>query len=125
MIRTALFIAILLLATESAARPGTIHAGKVVRIIDGDTLVLATGRGERRIRIFGIDAPEIDTPEGPDSRETLRRVIAGRPLACAEITHDRYGRIVAICHAAKTDIAARMVALGAAGPYKNTQPFYR
>ena len=34
--------------------------GQVQRVTDGDTITVLTGRGEERVRLIGIDAPEVD-----------------------------------------------------------------
>lgn len=80
----------------------------VQRIIDGDTFVL---RGEeRRIRIWGLDAPERNKAGGPAATHALRSLIAGQRLRCAVKDIDRYGRIVAQCVLPDgRDIAAAMI----------------
>lgn len=95
------------------------------RVIDGDTLDL----GEGRVRLVGIDAPEIDQTChdgiafygcGREARERLRQLISGREVTCATRRKDRYGRFLATCHAGGVDIAARMVEGGwavASGDY--------
>ena len=39
--------------------------GRVQEVIDGDTIKVETGRGVERVRLIGIDAPEVDHT-GPD-----------------------------------------------------------
>ncbi len=39
--------------------------GRVVEVIDGDTVKVETGRGVERVRLIGIDTPEVDH-SGPD-----------------------------------------------------------
>jgi len=39
--------------------------GRVYSVIDGDTIKVETGRGMERVRLIGIDAPEVDH-SGPD-----------------------------------------------------------
>ena len=39
--------------------------GRVQSVIDGDTIKVETGRGVERVRLIGIDAPEVDH-SGPD-----------------------------------------------------------
>ena len=52
--------------------------GTVLRVADGDTiLVLTTDSRRRSIRIVGIDAPESAQPFGRESRESLARLVAG------------------------------------------------
>lgn len=67
---------------------------QVVRIVDGDTLVvaLADGRTER-VRLFGVDAPEVTEPCGPEATADLER-LAGASVRLLEDTRtqDAIGR---------------------------------
>lgn len=95
-----------------------------VRVVDGDTLTVA---GER-IRLFGIDAPEKSQPcingDGAQWRcgrwaqNRLQEIVATGPLRCNALSKDRYGRTVARCFANGKDVAAEMVASGAAFAYR-------
>ena len=52
--------------------------GKVVKITDGDTLVvLDASRQQHKIRLAGIDAPETNQPFGKRSKEALSALVAG------------------------------------------------
>jgi endonuclease YncB( thermonuclease family) len=95
---------------------------KPVRVIDGDTLAI----GEARIRLHGIDAPELaqtctDSSGrawtcGAWSKAVLKRLTSGA-VNCVEKDVDRYGRSVAACFVDGVDINAAMVAQGAAYAY--------
>ena len=73
---------------------------RVARVIDGDTIHLADGR---RIRLLGIDAPELGYDDDPSedgaesSRDWLRRRIEGDSvtLRYGRQRKDRYGRTLA------------------------------
>jgi endonuclease YncB( thermonuclease family) len=90
------------------------------RVIDGDTIDLQG----TRIRLEGIDAPEIaqTCPRtlagtwscGEAAAATLRRLVAGRPLTCQRQGHDKYGRVLGICFDGSRDINAEMVREGMA-----------
>ena len=54
----------------------------VTLVWDGDTFRQADGP---RIRLWGLDAPELDAPGGPEARDALDRIIHGQPLTCAMI----------------------------------------
>jgi endonuclease YncB( thermonuclease family) len=90
-------------------------------IVDGDTLHL----GDEKIRLFGIDAPEIDQTCGSgagtwDCGKWSARMladIAGGGVTCQGNDRDRYGRLLATCHAGGQDVAEAMVAAGAAVAY--------
>lgn len=74
------------------APAGTID-GLVVRVVDGDTFDVAVSTGSRRrIRIGGIDAPEMDQPHGRLSAAHLRRLALRRPVTVQTINRDQNGR---------------------------------
>jgi endonuclease YncB( thermonuclease family) len=77
----------------------------VASVTDGNTFRCADGK---RIRVHGIDAPEMDTRQGPASQAALVGIIGGKALVC-EQTGTTYDRIAAICLLDGHDIAALMV----------------
>lgn len=92
------------------------------RVIDGDSLIVAG----TEIRLFGIDAPELSQTCtragrpwncGADAAEALRAATAGREIVCRPQEQDRYGRTIAICHAAGLELSAAMVKGGLAVAY--------
>jgi len=106
-----------------------ILAAAMTIVIDGDTL---QHNGER-VRLWGIDAPEMTTQAGAESKRALATIIGGRDLHCAARYRDRYGRVVAMCYikgAARADIgndvACAMVRLGAAKDWpRYSKGYYR
>ncbi|MFZ5706217.1 MAG: thermonuclease family protein [Pseudomonadota bacterium] len=84
-------------------------------VVDGDTLRC----GAARVRLEGIDAPEMPghcrrgrrcTPGDPyASSDNLRRLVSGRTIACRRTGTDRYGRIVATCAAGGIDLSCEQI----------------
>jgi endonuclease YncB( thermonuclease family) len=62
-------------------------------VLDGDTVELA---GER-VRLWGVDAPEMETPAGWYARATLDELAALGPWRCAVRDVDKHKRRVARC----------------------------
>lgn len=94
-------------------------------VTDGDTIKL----GGTIYRLWGIDAPESHQvcngwPAGTEATAELRRLIAGRAVACEPKTVDRYGRTVAICRVDGADLGAAMVAAGMAWAFVRYSSFY-
>ena len=52
-------------------------SGHVVRVVDGDTLVIEAGDERHKVRLGGIDAPERSQPWGDASTRELRRQAVG------------------------------------------------
>src|SRR5690606_28450722 len=97
------------------------HAG-VPRVQDGDSL----GFGAERIRLLGIDAPELGQtchrgetqyPCGREARDALAGLVGSRPVVCTGHQRDRYSRLLAVCTAGEQNLNRRMVALGWAVAY--------
>ena len=88
--------------------------------VDGDTLRL----GGRRVRLLGIDAPELaqtcTNPHGgawacgEAARALMVDTIGGRQVICQPDGYDRYRRILAHCEVGGTDIQALMGSHGLA-----------
>ena len=112
-----------MLLTISAVLHGAVALAAPVRVADGDTITL----GGQRIRLLGIDAPELhqecrDTsgrnwPCGQRARTELRKIIGNDPVQCESHQKDRFGRSVAICRAGGRDIGEAMVRSGWALAY--------
>ena len=68
---------------------------KVIRIIDGDTIVVVTKSGKMRVRLAGIDAPEVGQPGGLASKFVLATAIAGKPIVVIPRAKDKHDRVVA------------------------------
>lgn len=120
--RSALFVLILagLSALQPApaaeARQATVLEARVSKILDGDTFTLSGV--SRRIRVWGLDAPEWNHPGGSAATATLRKLISGKVLNCQLRDMDRYGRHVAQCVLPDgRDIAAEMIRAGVATEY--------
>lgn len=101
-----------------------------VKVIDGDTLDVGT----QRVRIFGIDAVEVDQSCrhpvhgewacGQEVKRRLQSLLDGKTASCTRSTTDRYGRAVAVCHIADTDLGAALVEAGWAFAYKRYSNAY-
>ena len=97
---TALLLALALLPLHIHA--GELPSGRVVRVIDGDTIavVLEGERGERTVRYLGLDAPEKEGGNTFFAEEAFRynrSLVEGRTiwLEFDEQKEDKYGRLLA------------------------------
>jgi len=96
-------------------------------VIDGDTVVI----NDVRIRLAGIDAPELDHPWGMKSKWMLVELCRGQIVTAyvkPELSHDR---VVAECFLPdRRDLAAELVRRGLAldwpkfsgGKYRHLEP---
>lgn len=103
------------------------------RIVDGDTLEIMNGHKEPRIRLYGIDAPELHQTCkasgqvvrcGLEARDALIEMTNGQTIGCEPKDWDKYGRVVAVCYlnptepAKRQDINAALVSQGWAVAYR-------
>ncbi len=108
--------AAVLIVSERTAR-GPIQGGdrasyhdrafRVVHVVDGDTIDIDApdaGKTKTRIRLWGVDTPEIahgDQPEmyfGREAKEFAKQTLAGKDVnvvLAPERTRDKYGRLLA------------------------------
>jgi len=96
-------------------------------VIDGDTIQI----GQVRLRLAGIDAPELDHPWGLKAKSELIRLCRGQTIRAEFAPHLSYDRTVATCFLADgRDLSAEMVRLGMAldwpkfsgGKYAHLEP---
>lgn len=70
-------------------------AGRVVGIADGDTLTLLdVAKVRHRIRLAGIDAPEMSQAFGRRSKQHLAGLVFRKEVVVTWRKTDRYGRVV-------------------------------
>jgi micrococcal nuclease len=93
--------------------------GSVTRVSDGDTLWVRPAAGGKpvKVRINGIDAPEICQAGGRAARKALAARVLGRPLGVLARGQDDYGRTIAVLELDGEDIGGWMVSQGHAWSY--------
>ena len=70
------------------------YSGRVVSVLDGDTIeVLHQGKAER-IRLAGIDCPEKRQPFGQKAKQLTSTLAFGKHVTVQPVDKDRYGRTV-------------------------------
>jgi len=73
-----------------------VHHGMVVRIVDGDTLMIKIGDKVERVRIRDFDAPEKGDPGFDEATNALsKKFPGGCRVIVTEYARDVYGRLVA------------------------------
>lgn len=103
-----------------AAEPLQPWSGRVTHVTDGDTLWVQPLRGgkPRKIRLDGVDAPEICQPYGAVARDRLAQLVAGRSVRIMPRHHDDYGRLLARVSLQGQDIGRWMVRHGHAWSHR-------
>jgi endonuclease YncB( thermonuclease family) len=109
-----LIIVLLLLAGRAAAHSFT---GTVVRVIDGDTVVIQPQAGNnepltmnpqpsRKVRLAGIDAPEKKQAFGPQAKKALEALVLNKTVVVEFTKRDRYRRIIGTIFVRDSDLSS-------------------
>jgi len=90
---------------------------------DGDTVTcLDETARPRKIRLVGIDSPELDQPFGRESREALVRKLAGGRVRVAGDARDQHGRLLGTLWIDDRNLNRELVAEGWAWVYGGFRP---
>ena len=136
LLLAALVTFILFYSTIALSSSAKTLQGKVVKVVDGDTITIVDDRSFRyRIRLAGIDTPEKDQPYGKESTKSLRWLVYDKGITVEYSKFDRYGRIIGkvlidpqgdmFCFAVdctrKVDVGLKQISTGMAWHYKRYQ----
>ncbi len=77
--------------------------GTVSRVVDGDTMIVTSGSHSERVRIIGVDTPEVVDPDkpvqcyGPQASAYAKHWLTGRAVTLSYdvVHHDVYDRVLA------------------------------
>jgi micrococcal nuclease len=105
--------------SDPGAEAPTEHSvrARVVRVVDGDTIVASVDGEDQYVRYIGVDTPETvkpDTPVqcfGPRASDENHRLVEGRTvrLVFDREARDGYGRLLAYVHAGGRFVNAELV----------------
>ena len=110
----AFVLIILAISTHATNRYGTVE-----RVVDGDTIVFKSGDAKtQRVRLAGIDTPELDQPWGEEAKMALKGWAEDRMAKIRIVDIDRYGRSVATLWVDGENINRKLVAEGHAWVYR-------
>lgn len=108
---------------DSGARAGSTGPLRVIRVVDGDTIVVALDGEPTKVRYIGVDTPESVKPNTPvecfakKATALNRSLVEGRrvTLRFDREREDRYGRLLAyVTNDSGVDVNARLIDSGAA-----------
>jgi micrococcal nuclease len=96
---------------------GSSVTARVVRVVDGDTIVASVDGKDEYVRYIGVDTPETvkpDTPVqcyGPRASDENHRLVEGRTvrLVFDREVRDDYGRLLAYVYTGKQLVNAELV----------------
>lgn len=93
--------------------------GVVSAVHDGDTLTLKSNLITKKVRLAGIDAPELQQPYGVESRNALSQDVLNQLVTVDTNKTDKYGRAVGKLLLNGEDVNLKQVRKGLAWVYTN------
>ena len=112
-------VALLGCLTATAKSEIVVIHGRVVGVHDGDTLTLVDhDKIQFKIRVDGIDAPELRQPFGRVAKQGLTDIAAGKDAVASCAKSDRYGRQVCQVHVGDSDVGLAQLRNGLAWMFR-------
>lgn len=105
------------LACLSASAHAADFSGKVIAVLDGDTLLVVRGGHPVKVRLTEVDAPEKAQPFGAESQKSLAEMVMGKQIQVVSRAADDYGRMLAAVYAAGINVNHEQVRRGMAWEY--------
>lgn len=92
----------------------SVSAERVIRVKDGDSIVVESAGNEVDVRVADIDAPELSQPYGEEAKSALEMLVGAHRVRLELVGGDMYRRIVANVYVNERDVAAELVGRGLA-----------
>ena len=92
-------------------------SGKVVGVIDGDSITVLHDPRAEQIRLYGIDCPEKGQDFGNRAKQLTSALVYGKVVEVEPVTVDRYGRTVAFVSIGRTLVNEELIRQGLAWVY--------
>jgi micrococcal nuclease len=128
LVAAAVLIAVLAIGGGKVVGTTREDGATVVRVVDGDTVVVRTGGHTERVRYIGVDTPESVKPGAPvqcfakAASAANERLVEGQAVRLVHDAeaHDRYGRTLAYVYRASDGlfVNAELVRRGYAKPLR-------
>ena len=91
--------------------------GSVKKIIDGDSLLVVSGKSTIEIRLYGVDSPEYNQPFSGKAKALVRQSVSGKKIRVRPVYYDSYKRLVAIVEYDDQTLNGELVGAGLAWVY--------
>lgn len=91
--------------------------GRVSRVADGDSIEIKEAGRVTRVRLYGVDAPELNQKHGPEARDWLADQILNQKVRVEVMDIDQYDRVVGLVFLNEAPVNQTLVASGQAWVY--------
>ena len=115
-----IFVGAVILKSWLRSAPKKDFFGIVIKVFDGDTVLVQSGFAQAKVRLAGEDAPEHDQKNGLESQRFLMNLILGKRVFVKVIGTDGYGRTVGLVYFGKDfrrDASFEVISAGWAWAY--------
>jgi micrococcal nuclease len=90
---------------------------KLIHVSDGDTITVLHDGKKEKIRLYGIDTPEMKQSFGKEAKAYTASMVTGKNVNVESVTTDRYGRTIGIIHVDGNSLSEEIVKSGYAWVY--------
>lgn len=99
-------------------------SGKCVGIADGDTIFVMKNGKAIKVRLEGIDCPELGQDFGTRAKQFISSMVFRKTVVVKECSQDTYGRMVVRVYVDGVDLSLELVKAGLAWYYNafNSDP---
>ena len=97
------------------------YTGRVVAVHDGDTVTVATATGRIKVRLAGIDSPEVGQKWASQARDFTASLVLNRTVVVESSGSDQYGRVLGDVRVNGVDVNEAVVRQGLAWPVRPRQ----
>jgi endonuclease YncB( thermonuclease family) len=101
----------------SQALAGEPFFGTVKKVIDGDSLLVVSGKKTIEVRLYGVDCPEYDQPFSSKAKALVTKSVYGKKVLVRPEYYDSYKRLVAIVQHDDQMLNTELVQAGLAWVY--------
>jgi len=118
MIRIVYTLLVILLSTSvSPSLAKEPFFGTVKKNIDGDSLVIYSGKKRIEVRLYGVDCPEYKQPFSNEAKAFAGKIVYGKKVLVRPEYYDSYKRLVAIVEYRGQTLNSELVRAGLAWVY--------
>lgn len=115
----------ILIMSASFASMGQMKQGKVISVLDGDTIiVLDSDNNQTKLRLAEIDCPEKSQPYGKNAKNFTSDAVYNKNISYKAVNTDKYGRTIAMVYFGVNleYLSAELLKNGLAWHYKKYSP---
>jgi len=111
-------VAVVILMLAQLSSVSEVFQAECVGVADGDTLTVLQGKRQIKLRLEGIDCPELHQSFGTRARQFTSNLVFGKKVTVSAQYLDRMGRTVSRVSVNGKDISLALVEAGLAWHYR-------